>query len=186
MDNSYDIPPVFLIGYMGCGKTTFGRALARATGREFIDLDFYISQRFRMTIPEIFAAKGEEEFRRMEREMLREAGGFSSVVIACGGGTPCHFDNMDYMNLRGLTVWLQASHGRLLERLVRGAHKRPLLAGKSREEISDYIVSMLEQRTPWYSKARITFDSDELENSRLIAGSVERFLSLPEMSGVFG
>lgn len=116
-----DSLPIFLIGYMGCGKTTFGRALAKATGRDFIDLDFYISQRFRATIPEIFAAQGESGFRRMEGAMLREAGEFPGVVVACGGGTPCFGSNLDYMLGRGTVVWLQASRQRLLERLLEGS-----------------------------------------------------------------
>ncbi len=81
--------PIFLIGYMGCGKSTLGRALANATGLEFIDLDHYIDQRFHATIAEIFAARGEDGFRRVEQAMLREVCEFSDVVIACGCGTPC-------------------------------------------------------------------------------------------------
>ena len=127
--------PVFIIGYMACGKTTFGRALARTMGRDFIDLDFYIEQRFRLSIRDIFAQRGEVEFRRMEAAMLREVGEFSNVVVACGGGTPCHAGNMDYMLGRGLTVWLQASEERTVARLMANNARRPLMAGKSEEEI---------------------------------------------------
>ena len=169
--------PIFLIGYMGCGKTTLGRALAKATGRDFIDLDFYISQRFRKSVTELFSERGEEGFRELEREMLREVGEFSDTVIACGGGTPCHFDNIAYMNSRGLTIWLQAERGRLLSRLIRGASRRPLIAGKSPEEISRHLDEMLEKRRPWYSQARMTIDSTLLENKTEIAATVSGLLS---------
>lgn len=125
-------PPLFILGYMACGKTTFGRALARATGREFIDLDFYIEQRFHKSIPEIFAERGENEFRRMESAMLREVGEFENVIIACGGGTPCFNDNMDYMLGQGTTLFLEASEEKIVSRLIENSSRRPLMAGKSR------------------------------------------------------
>lgn len=175
MNDTKTKAPVFIIGYMGCGKTTLGRALAKALGREFIDLDFYISQRFRSSIPEIFEKKGETEFRRMEAEMLREVGEIDSVVVACGGGTPCFSDNMDYMNSRGFTVWLQASEERLLRRLTRNRSGRPLLAGKSDNEIAEAIAKGLAERECHYSKAQAVFTGDELENRYEIANTVKGF-----------
>lgn len=170
-------PPIFLIGYMASGKTTFGRALARELGREFIDLDFYIQQRFRSSVAEIFATRGEEEFRRMEREMLHEVGEFADVVIACGGGTPCFFDNMDYMNSRGTAVWLQAGIDRIAQRVCLSPGKRPLLASLEGEELKKKIKENLDSRIPYYSKAALTFGSEQLEDRRQIAGSVARFLA---------
>jgi len=167
--------PIFLIGYMGCGKTTLGRALQKATGLEFIDLDTYIEARYRMNVRDIFASRGEEAFRDMERRMLREVGEFEDVVIACGGGTPCHFDNMEYMNLRGVTVWLQASHERLLDRLIKGSYKRPLLHGKTPEQIDAVITSALKEREPYYSQALLRFPSDLLEDRAQIDRTVEQF-----------
>ena len=123
--------PVFLIGYMGCGKSTLGRALSVATGLDFIDLDHYIEQRFHATIAELFASRGEDGFRRVEQAMLREVCDFSDVIIACGGGTPCFFNNMDEMNAAGTTVWLNTPISRLYERLQRNRSKRPILANKS-------------------------------------------------------
>lgn len=168
--------PIFIIGYMACGKTTFGRALARATGREFIDLDFYIEQRFRRTVSRIFAEDGEDKFRRMETAMLREAGEFENVIVACGGGTPCFADNMDYMLSRGTTVFLEASVGRIVERLCANNSRRPLMAGKSREEIEETVRRGLSARMPQYARAHIRYNGDNLEDRRQISDSVATFL----------
>ena len=149
---------IFIIGYMACGKTTFGRALARRLGYDFIDLDFYIEQRFRRSVRQIFADSGEEEFRRLEASMLREAGEFENVVVACGGGTPCFFDNMEYMNSRGTTVWLQASVRRTVERLLRAVGKRPLTAQVSPEELPASTEAMPA------SESDVTSSEDSSEN----------------------
>lgn len=168
--------PLFIIGYMACGKTTFGRALARATGRDFIDLDFYIEQRFRMSVSRIFAEKGEEDFRRMESAMLREAGEFENVVIACGGGTPCFNDNIEYMNSRGLTVWLEASVEKMVRRLVINNSRRPLMAGRSEAEIREGVVKGLAAREPYYSQAAMRLSGEDLEDRRQIGLAVTKFL----------
>lgn len=110
---------------MASGKTTFGKALARATGLQHIDLDFFIEQRFHCKIKDIFAQKGEAEFRRIESNLLREIGEFSDVIISCGGGTPCFGDNMDYMNSRGTTVCLKASDDVIATRILAAGDKRP-------------------------------------------------------------
>ena len=83
---------------MGAGKTTIGRVLARELGLDFYDLDWYIEDRFHKKIPDIFAEQGEEGFRDIERKMLHEVAEFENVIVSCGGGTPCFFDNMEYMN----------------------------------------------------------------------------------------
>ncbi len=170
--------PLFIIGYMASGKTTFGRALARATGRQFIDLDFYIEQRYRTSIPEIFQKKGEEEFRNLERRMLREVGEFEDVVIACGGGTPCFFDNMDYMLMRGNVMMLDATPARITERLVINREKRPLMRGKKPEEILEAVKAGLSAREPHYSRAHIRFCGEELEDRRQIDRTVSLFRAL--------
>lgn len=170
--------PIFLIGYMASGKTTFGRALARRLGCQFIDLDFYIEQRFHTTINNIFTTRGEEGFRRLESNMLKEIGEFSDVVVACGGGTPCFFDNMDYMLSQGLVVWLEASKERILERLLINSAKRPLVKDKTPEEISILIDSALKEREPHYSRARIRFNSEYLEDRRQIDSTINKFLPL--------
>ncbi len=167
---------MFIIGYMASGKTTFGRALARRTGMQFIDLDFYIEQRFRKSITEIFSEKGEEEFRRMEAAMLREIGEFEGVVISCGGGTPCFHNNMDYMLSRGDVVWLEASPERITERLIINSARRPLMRGKTPEEIRITVEEGISKRTPFYSKANIRFNGEQLEDRRQIDRTVNSFL----------
>ena len=100
---------IFLIGYMGVGKTTLGKALADRTGLSFIDLDLFIEGRYRKTIRQIFEAEGEEAFREIERKALHEVAEFEDIILSTGGGTPCFFDNMTYMNSVGTTVYLKAS-----------------------------------------------------------------------------
>lgn len=103
------MPPIFLIGYMGSGKTTLGRGVESRAHVSFIDLDDYIEEREGMTVSEIFKARGETGFRKAERECLAELAAKDNLLVACGGGTPCFFDNMEVMNSSGTTVWLDAS-----------------------------------------------------------------------------
>lgn len=169
--------PIYIIGYMGSGKTTFGRALAKRLGLQFIDLDFYICQRFRKSIPEIFQEKGEEGFRRIETNMLHEAGEFENVVIACGGGTPCFYDNIDYMLSNGLVICMNASKSRLLERLCANPAQRPAIKGKTHEEIAGLIEAGLLDRAPFYNRAHIQFDGENLEDRHMITSSVDNFIT---------
>lgn len=145
---------VFLIGFMGSGKTYWGRRLGEAFDVPFYDLDATIVAHAGKTIPEIFAESGEEGFRRQERTRLLELLDQSPCIVATGGGTPCFFDNMEQMNLRGRTVFLDLPLAELLSRLERGKHKRPLLAGLSTEELPVFIEKMLEKRLPFYEKAQ--------------------------------
>ena len=109
--------------------------------------------------------------------MLVEVSGFDNVLVACGGGTPCFGDNMELMNEHGVTVLLQASYERLLERLKRGRHKRPLIAALSDDELGDFITRQLEMRMPHYSKAAEVFDSTLLEDENQIERKCEAFIS---------
>ena len=161
---------------MASGKSTFGKALARELKLDFIDLDFYIEQRWRMRIPEIFREKGEEEFRRMERTMLHEVGEWSDVVISCGGGTPCFYDNIDYMLSQGKVVWLEADLPTTIRRILQAPGKRPSVAGKNADQLRDFITPHLAQRIPYYSRAHHRLPSNQLENAREIADTVKRFL----------
>lgn len=163
---------------MGCGKSTMGRAVSALTGVPFIDLDNYIEQRFHITVKEIFAQRGEDGFRDVERRMLQEVADFEDVIVACGGGTPCFFDNMEYMNTHGTTVFLNTPIDRLHSRLMRGRHKRPLIADKDDEELMTFIKEALAKRMDHYSKAQISFSSERLENKSEIANTAREFAEL--------
>ena len=165
---------------MGSGKTTMGRSLSKYLNIDFIDLDLFIEARFRHSVKEIFAEKGEDGFRRIEYNVLREVGEFENVIVACGGGTPCHFDNMEYMNSRGHTVYLNASHEALLRRLSipTAKSKRPLIAEKSNEELSQFIIDAMKQRAPHYTKATLHFDSSYLEDTSQVNESTKKLAEL--------
>ena len=166
---------IFLTGYMGSGKTTLGRALAADLNVQFIDLDHYIEQRYRKTIAQLFAEKGEDGFREIERRMLHEVGEFEDVIISTGGGTPCFFDNIEFMNTQGTTIYLDVPVERLFIRLCIARSKRPLIKDKDDEELRAFIIEQLEKRAPHYSKAQYSFRADRLEDTAQVKESVEAF-----------
>ena len=166
---------IFLTGYMGSGKTTLGRALAADLNVQFIDLDHYIEQRYRKTIAQLFAENGEDGFREIERRMLHEVGEFEDVIISTGGGTPCFFDNIEFMNAQGTTVYLDVPVERLFIRLCIARSKRPLIKDKDDEELRAFIIEQLEKRAPHYSKAQYSFRADRLEDTAQVKESVEAF-----------
>lgn len=169
---------IFLIGFMGSGKTTLGKAFARAMQLQFIDLDWYIEERFHKTVQELFAERGEEGFREIERRMLHEVGEFEDVIIAAGGGTPCFFDNIQYMNRVGKTIFLDVVPEVLFRRLKIAKSKRPLLAGKDDAELMSFILSALEKRKAFYEQADYRFDAQFLESREQIADSVAAMKNL--------
>lgn len=172
---------IIIIGYMGAGKTTVGKALSRALGIPFYDLDWYIESRMRKTVSQIFAEKGEEGFRRIEYNMLHEVAEFENVIISCGGGTPCFFDNMDYLNSQGETIYLKATPEVLYKHLRMGKTERPLLKNKTPEEMQRFITEQLQQREPYYSKSHHTLDVnllDTYEKINISVASIRRMLNL--------
>ena len=169
---------IILIGYMGAGKTTVGKALSKELGIPFYDLDWYIESRRRKTVPQIFAEVGEAGFREIERNMLHEVAEFEDVIISCGGGTPCFFDNMDYMNQQGQVIYLKADPEVLYKHLLMGKTERPLLKGKSPEELIAFIRQQLEQREPFYTKASYTLDVSLMDNYEKIKITIEKLREL--------
>lgn len=169
---------IFLIGYMGCGKTTLGRALAERCAVEFTDLDDYIEARAGMSIPEIFARQGEGAFRQLERaalEAMADGGGWR--VVACGGGTPCFGDNMALMAGIGTTVFLDPPPERLIERLAAARSGRPLIAALSDDELPPFVEAQLAKRLPHYSQAAERFDSSRLEDELQIEATCREFIA---------
>lgn len=164
---------IILIGFMGAGKTTVGRQLALNLGLQFYDLDWYIEMRYHTTVARIFAERGETGFRELERNMLHEVAEFENIVLSCGGGTPCFFDNMDYMNTLADTVYLKARPDVLAAHLRMGKVERPLIKGKSEEELLQYIKDALTVREPFYSRAKHTLDVSLLDNYDKIQTSVQ-------------
>ena len=166
---------------MGAGKTTIGKALSKELGATFYDLDWYIESRMRKTVAQIFAERGEEGFRKMEYNMLHEVAEFENVIISCGGGTPCFFDNMDYLNQQGKTVYLKADPEVLYNHLLMGKVERPLIKGKSPEELIANIREQLKKREEYYTKAKYTLDVSLMDNYEKIKISVEKLKELLEL-----
>ena len=166
---------------MGAGKTTIGKALSKELGATFYDLDWYIESRMRKTVAQIFAERSEEGFRKMEYNMLHEVAEFENVIISCGGGTPCFFDNMDYLNQQGKTVYLKADPEVLYNHLLMGKVERPLIKGKSPEELIAYIREQLKKREEYYTKAKYTLDVSLMDNYEKIKISVEKLKELLEL-----
>ena len=169
---------IVLIGYMGSGKTTVGKALGKEIGLPFYDLDWYIESRMRKKVSQIFAERGEDGFRVIERNMLHEVAEFEDVVISCGGGTPCFFDNMDYLNSQAQVVYLRCEPEVLRKHLLMGKGDRPLLKGKTPEELTDYIREQVEYREQFYTKARYTLDVSLMDNYDKIKITIDKLKEL--------
>jgi shikimate kinase len=164
---------VFLMGFMGAGKTTLGKALAKDLGVSFIDLDQYIERRYMKTVSQIFATKGEQGFREIESRLLREAGEFDDVIVSCGGSTPLIGDNMDYMLTQGKTVYLKCDNDTLLRRLKAASATRPLIAGKTDPELAAFIESETKRREPGYLRAEFICPGDRLETRDQISETIQ-------------
>ena len=148
---------IFLIGFMGAGKSTVGRLLAGLLGYGFIDLDSQIEQAESMSISEIFSQKGESWFRITEAECLRKTLEFTAVIVGTGGGTPCHNDNMHWMNEHGITIFLQAAPHVLAKRLRKAMLHRPLIAGfENKYKLLTYVENKLVERHYFYDQCQMT------------------------------
>ncbi len=158
---------IFLLGYMGSGKSTAGKKLASLLDYTFIDLDNMIENETDHTIAEWFSA-GELKFREIESMVLRQTADFKNSVISTGGGTPCFHDNMQWMNENGVTVYIKMSTGGLFHRLIYSKTTRPLLAGKTDVELMEFITESLKEREFFYSQAHFTFKGENLDVKELL------------------
>ncbi len=171
--------PVYLMGFMGSGKTTLGRALAtRFDGACYVDLDAEVERSAGMSVREIFSSRGESCFRELEREALRRFAGERGLIVGCGGGTPCQPGNMELMNSTGLTVLLRASDEVLLRRLLEAQAQRPLLNGMDPAALAEFVRTEQLRREPFYGQATLEFPSDLLESEEEVSASCEAFARL--------
>jgi shikimate kinase len=146
---------VILTGMPGSGKSSLGFILSKLMWIPFIDTDYYIIKKEKKSIADIFAGQGEDNFRKLEKQVLAEIIENEPSVISTGGGMPCFFDNMDIMNEFAITIYLEVTSENLFEHL-KNDKKRPLVKGKTAEELMDYINTSMTQRKPYYEKADIT------------------------------
>lgn len=172
---------IFLVGYMGAGKTTLGQTLSRQMNLSFIDLDRSIEQRYRKTVRQIFEDSGEAHFREMEWRMLREVAGVEDVVIATGGGTPCFHDNMTFMNDAGTTVYLKVSVDELAKRTEVCRYLRPVLQNRSGAELKQFITASLAERSRFYEQAAIVTDADTTVDEAGVKCLIEQLERLPSL-----
>jgi shikimate kinase len=150
---------IYLLGYMASGKTTIGKKLANALQYEFIDLDALIEQHELLTVTEIFTTKGEDYFRQLEREILHQTAALQNTVISCGGGTPCFYDNIDFINSNGLSIWLNPPLGFIIDRIKKEPNQRPLVIGLQDEALKNKIETHYNQRVPYYNQAKIEYNA---------------------------
>ena len=160
---------IFLIGFMGSGKTTAGRRLASSLEWDFVDLDELIEKDKGMPVAELFESFGEDWFRIVESETLRRTGELSNTVISTGGGTPCFFENMNFMIRNGITVYLRMTPENLARRLSRESSGSPLLKGIAKKDLPQFIADKLSEREHWYSMAEIISDTAAENFSHLLS-----------------
>ncbi len=159
---------IFIIGYMGCGKSTIGKKLAWKLGYPFMDTDTIIEVIAEKSIAEIFESEGEECFRNMEHELLKEIIKNKNIVVSTGGGMPCFNNNMDIMNIAGTTVYIKMSHESLAKRLTQSKQKRPLLADIPLEELPETIKKNLSEREKFYNKAKLIMKGENFKIAELL------------------
>jgi shikimate kinase len=160
---------IFLIGFMGSGKTHWGRQLSAKLGLAFHDLDTVIIEKEKKSVAEIFAEKGEEYFRYQEKETLEElVEGKDGFILSCGGGTPCFFNNIEFMKKSGKVIWLNTAIDALKERLLRERMTRPLIREVADGDLTRYIVRKLSERRMYYQQADVTVNEESVTLEELI------------------
>lgn len=154
---------IFLIGFMGSGKSTLGKQLARRLNYRFIDQDEYIEQKTGISVADYFTRFGEAAFRKLEHDSLKELVQFDDAIISTGGGAPCFYNNIDIMNENGIAIYLKMKPEVLKNRLKNAKTERPLIKGKNEEELIEFIRTKLKEREPFYLKARHVIESMDLK-----------------------
>jgi shikimate kinase len=160
---------IFLIGFMGSGKTHWGRHLSTKLGIPFYDLDTVIVESEGSSVADIFTVKGEEYFRYQEKMKLEEiAERHESFILSCGGGTPCFFNNIEFMKKNGKVIWLNTSVEMLKQRLMREKMSRPLISEVDDEDLRRYIIRKLSERRMYYQQADLTVNEENTNLEELI------------------
>ena len=160
---------IFLIGFMGAGKSSQAKKLAARLNFESIDLDELIEKTVKQSISEIFKISGEQHFRKIESETLRALSEKQNAVIATGGGTPCFFDNMQWMNEKGITVYLKIHPGTVYHRIAPSKSKRPLIGHMNDADLMEYIMETMIERAPFYNQAKIQMSGLNLKTEDLVS-----------------
>ena len=158
---------IYIIGFMGSGKSTAGRKLAAILGWNFADLDRKIEERAGKTIPQIFSQEGEDHFRMIETDVLKSMKHMTDIIISTGGGTPCHGDNMDFMLATGLTIYLKMTPAQLTTRLLESSGERPLIKNIPDDQLNVFIEKKLASREKYYRKAAVIIEGINLDISLL-------------------
>ena len=156
---------IYLVGYMGAGKTTLGKSLAQRLHLNYIDTDYFIENRYRKKISDIFATEGEAHFRAIEHTILLEISEFEDVVISTGGGLPCFHDNMTIMNNTGVTVYIEVPVEELAARLDISKNVRPVLRNRSGSELEEFIKDNMVVRQPYYALAKVRFATASMKTN---------------------
>lgn len=154
---------IFLIGFMFSGKSTVGKKLASIMGYDFIDTDKYFEDKYKISIFDFFEKFGEEMFRKFEHEILKELIIKENTIISTGGGLPCFNDNMDIINDKGISIYLEMPFKAIINRQKNSKQKRPLLQNKTQEEIEEYLKALLTKREPIYKKSKITIEAQNID-----------------------
>jgi len=149
---------IFLIGFMGSGKTTVGQKLASCLEYSFIDMDKRIEEDAGMSVNQIFSELGEQEFRKLEHDMIIRIIKTDNVVVATGGGVPCFYKNMELINQNGISVYLRMTTEALTDRLKHSRSQRPLIRDLSLDELFGFIKAKLKEREPFYLKSKYIVD----------------------------
>lgn len=159
---------IYLIGFMGVGKSTVGKLLADKLNFEFIDIDDVFETKYKINIRVFFEKYGEELFRKLEYKIIVNTFKLKNVVVSTGGGTPCFFDSMKLMTENGLTVYLEMQADELVNRLIHAKRKRPLVMNKTKEELASTVNEKLTNRIPFYAQSGITFPALDIDVDELI------------------
>lgn len=165
---------IYLVGYMGAGKTTAAKRIANRLGWEVADTDTLFEEKYKISVDDFFQKYDEQLYRKLESEILKSTENLANTVVSTGGGTACYFDNMEWMNRHGLTVFMRISPKAAVDRVLHSRHKRPLVRGKTEAELTEFVEQHYASRLPFYEQAQITVKSEDFDLEGLM-GMIENY-----------